>query len=230
VHHLADGRYAALEPDYVHSAASLFKLAVLASALRERDAGRLDFKQLVVLDDWYAAYDRGTLSPLGLQPGDRLSVGDAIAAMIIMSDTPLALLVQDTVGLDQVKALIEAEKLVNTSQPEPPLQTTASDMARLLEIIASGKGFSAAAREDMLSLLLQESIRSGIAAGIPKGTPLAHKTGNLDNATHDVGIVWGPTGPYLLAILSDQAWQWQAIDLLSRSVYDYFTAPTTTPK
>ena len=30
---------------------------------------------------------------------------------------------------------------------------------------------------------------------------------NFANATHDVGIVWGPNGPYIIAVLSDQPWK-----------------------
>lgn len=228
VHHLADGRYAGLNPHYAHHTASLFKLAVLAAAFRERDAGRLDFQRLLTIDDWYVEFDLGTLARLGLEPEDRVTVRDAIAAMIVISDTSLALLVQDAAGAARVKALVDAEGLTNTSLPLPPLRSTARDMAHLLEVIASGAGFTEASRQEMLALLLQESIRAGIAAGIPEGTALAHKTGNLEDATHDVGIVWGPTGPYLLAVLSDQPWQWEPVVRVSQAVYQYFAAPAGT--
>lgn len=229
VHNLVDGRYASLRPDHAYRTASLFKLAVLAAAYRERDAGRLDFQRLLVLEDEYVAYDLGTLMRLGLEPEDRVSVEDAVTAMIVVSDTPLALMVQDAADADSVRALVEAEGLTGTTQPLPQPLTTAVDMARLLEVIASGKGFTEVSRKDMLSLLLQESIRAGIAAGIPEGTALAHKTGNLENATHDVGIIWGPAGPYVLAILSDQPWTFDPVAQLSRAVYQYFAEKPSEP-
>ncbi len=222
VHHLVDGRYASLEPDYIYHTASLFKLAVLAAAYRERDAGRLDFERLLVIEDFYVEYDLGTLALLGLEPEDRVSVEDAIKAMIVVSDTSLALMVQDAAGAGRVRDLVEAEGLTNTSLPKPPLLSTAADMVRLLEIIASGSGFTAESREEMLSLLLQERTFSGIGAGVPDGIPVANKTGNWGDATHDVAIVWGPSGPYLLAVLSDRAWEWEPTARLSQAVYEYF--------
>lgn len=230
VHHLVDGGYAVVEPDEVHYAASLFKLAVLATAYRERDAGRLDFQRLLVLADKYVEYDLGTLALLGLEPEDRVSVEDAVKAMIVLSDTPLALMVQDAAGATRVEALLEAEGLADTSVMIRELPTTARDMAWLLETIAEGRGFAAASREKMLSLLLQASFRDGIPAGVPQGTKVAHKSGNWSNATHDVAIVWGPTGPYLLVVLSDQAWQWEPVVRLSEAVYQYFAAgPSPVP-
>ncbi|MCX6022183.1 MAG: class A beta-lactamase-related serine hydrolase, partial [Chloroflexi bacterium] len=191
--------------------------------------GRLDFQRLLVLEDEYVAYDLGTLARLGLEPEDRVSVEDAIAAMIVISDTPLALMVQDAAGANKVKDLVDAEGMTGTTQPRAPTRTTAADMARLLEVIAGGKGFTEASRVDMLSLLLQERIRAGIAPGIPAGTSLAHKSGNLEDATHDVGIVWGPSGPYVLAILSDQPWKFDPLVRVSRAVYEYFAGEASEP-
>jgi len=226
VRNLVDGRYAAVNPAHVHYAASLFKLAVLAAAYRERDAGRLDFQRLLVLEDRYVEHDLGTLELLGLEPRDQVSVADAIKAMIVVSDTPLALMVQDAVGAARVEALLRDESLEDSSIMTEGLPTTATDMARVLEAIATGKDFTEASREEMLSLLLQERIRSGIVAGVPEGTAVAHKTGVWSDATHDVGIVWGPGGPYLLAILSNRAWGWEPVVRLSQMVYQHLAATT----
>ena len=74
----------------------------------------------------------------------------------------------------------------------------------------------------MLRLLLQEQVYHVIVAGVPEEIPVAHKTGNYENATHDAGIVWGPGGPYLVVVLSDQPWEWDPVVRVSRAVYDYF--------
>jgi hypothetical protein len=51
---------------------------------------------------------------------------------------------------------------------------------------------------------------------------VAHKTGNWDDATHDVGIVYAPSGPYVIAVLSDLPYTSEPIAELSRLVYEYF--------
>jgi beta-lactamase class A len=76
----------------------------------------------------------------------------------------------------------------------------------------------------MLSLLLQEEFRDGVPAGVPEGTPVAHKTGSFDNASHDVALVWGPAGPYVIAVMSDRPYDFKPIADVSRAVWEYFAA------
>ena len=71
----------------------------------------------------------------------------------------------------------------------------------------------------MLALLLDQRVEEGIRQGVSRGTPVGHKTGNWSDATHDAGIVWGPGGPYLLVVLTDSAYDWSAIEAVSRAVY-----------
>jgi beta-lactamase class A len=98
-------------------------------------------------------------------------------------------------------------------------------MARLLTAVAAGEGgVSEASRIEMLSLLLQEGFRSGIVAGVPGGTPVAHKTGSFSDATHDVALVWGPTGAYVIAVLTDRSYDWNPIREVSSAVWNYFAS------
>ena len=76
----------------------------------------------------------------------------------------------------------------------------------------------------MLQLLLQEGYKDGVAAGVPEGTAIAHKTGSYSDATHDVALVWGPGGPYIISVMSDQPNNWPLIAEVSRTVWDYFAA------
>jgi len=98
-------------------------------------------------------------------------------------------------------------------------------MARLLTAIAAGEGgVNAGSRLEMLSLLEQEGYRAGDVAGVPSDTVVAHKTGSYSDATHDVALVWGPKGPYVIAVLTDRSYDWDAIREVSRAVWDYFAA------
>jgi beta-lactamase class A len=221
VHHLGDGRSAAINDDRVYYAASLFKLGLLLEVYRQRDAGEIDFGQELVLEKKYVEQDLGTLKLLGLQEGDIITVADAVRAMIIVSDTPTAVMIQDLVGPGRVESTLRSLGLIDTHYTRE-LPASARDMATLLKAIAAGDGVSEESRLEMLSLLLREAVRQGIPSGVPPGTPVAHKSGNWSNATHDVALVWGPSGPYIIAILSDQAWRWEPTVAVSRAVYDYF--------
>ena len=224
VRNLGDGRSASLNEGEVYYAASLFKLAVLLEAYRQRDGGEIDFSQLLTLDEEYAGYDLGTLEFLELEVGDMLTLADALRAMIIVSDTPTAVMVQDVVNPWRVDQTLRSLGLNDMSVMSTDLPTTARDMALLMEAVATGQGVTAESRNEMLALLLQEWIRGGIPSGVPGNSAVAHKTGNLTNATHDVALVWGPAGPYVIAVLSDRSWDWEPTVAVSRAVWDYFAA------
>lgn len=222
VRNLEDGRSASLNEGRVYYAASLFKLELLLEAYRQRDAGDIDFAELLTLTEEYAAYDLNTLKYLELEVGDQLTLGDAVKAMIIVSDTPCAVMVQDKVQPQRVNETLRSLGIESTSVTEG-LPATAADMARLMEAVAAGEGVTAESRRQMLALLLQEWYREGIPAGVPDGVAVAHKTGNVTDASHDVALVWGPAGPYVLAVLSDRSWESAPLAAVSRAVWDYFS-------
>ena len=225
VHNLASGRYAELNADQVYYAASLYKLEVLIEAYRQRDAGELDFSRLLTLEKKYIELDLQTLELLEILENDQLTVHDAVRAMTIVSDTPTASLLQDTLNPTSIDQTLASLGLANTENANRDLPTTARDMGRLLIAIAAGEGgVVGTSNTEMLSLLLQEGFRSGIVAGVPPDTPVAHKTGSYTDATHDVALVWSPAGPYVIAVLTNRSYDWEPIREVSRAVWDYFAA------
>jgi beta-lactamase class A len=221
VHHLLDGRYAEFNQSKVYYGASLFKSSLMYEAFIQRDSGELDFAMEVELTEEYVAYDLGTLEFLGLEEGDIITVEDAIRAMTIVSDTPTAVLIQDLIGFAADQTLlalgIEDTQFLNRSLP-----ATADGMTRLFTAIASGEGVTDQSRLDMLNLMRQEHFGGGVIAGTPAGTAIAHKTGSFANATHDVAIVWGPTGPYIIAVMTDASYTFNPIRDVAAAVWAYF--------
>jgi beta-lactamase class A len=82
----------------------------------------------------------------------------------------------------------------------------------------------------MVNLLAGEELDNGLRAGVPPETVVAHKTGNWSNATHDAGIVYLPAeqagasnAPYVIAILSEKAYETVLTAKLSAAVFEYYT-------
>ena len=153
-----------------------------------------------------------------------LTVADALKAMIIVSDTPTAVMIQDVVNPVRVEQTLRSLGIDDMSVLTSELPTTARDMALLMAAVAEGAQVTEESRREMLAMLLQETIRGGIPSGVPPNVAVAHKTGNFTNATHDVALVWGPAGPYIIAVLSDGAWEPQPIVAVSQAVWGYFVA------
>jgi len=78
--------------------------------------------------------------------------------------------------------------------------TTARGLAVLLEKLARGKAVDARADAEMIAILERQKFNDAIPAGVPEGTPVAHKTGNITKVHHDAAIVYGRR-PYVLVIL-----------------------------
>jgi beta-lactamase class A len=225
VRNLRDGRSASIDPARSWYAASTFKAAILLTAYQLRDAGALDFDDVLTLKPEYAEDDLGTLDYLGIAPNDTISVRDAIKGMIVVSDTPLAVMLQDAITGNAVDAALRNAGATTMTVNSHDLPTTAADLAALMIAINSGKGVSMDSRHEMLSLLAQEWYRSGIAAGLPDGTQYAHKSGTLGAATHDAAIVWGPDGPYVIVVMTDGSGGWDPIAAVSAAVWAYFSQP-----
>lgn len=209
-----------LNPDREYYAASLFKLALLYEAERQRSVGALDFDEMIQVSGEDLAEDLGTAGSLELDESGMIPVRAAVHAMVTRSDNTSAVAMLRTLGGATVDRTLAALGLQNTSVNTRDLPTTAADVARLMEAIVRGEGVDPAWREDMLALLLRQETRSGIPSLLPSDVAVGNKTGTWPGATHDVAFVDAPGGLYVIAVLSDRGWEWEPIARVSRAVYD----------
>jgi len=81
----------------------------------------------------------------------------------------------------------------------------------------------------MRAVLLRQEFNDEIPAGLPVGTPVAHKTGSITGVLHDAAVVYPPQRkPYVLVVLtrgiSDEKIARQLIADISRLVYAHVMA------
>jgi beta-lactamase class A len=81
--------------------------------------------------------------------------------------------------------------------------TTARDLAVLLAAIEQGRAASDSSTAIMLDILSHQEFRAGIPAGVPQGTRVASKTGNITGINHDAAVIFPRSRPpYVLVILT----------------------------
>jgi beta-lactamase class A len=78
--------------------------------------------------------------------------------------------------------------------------TTARGLQILMTAIAENKAVDAGASQQMVEILERQKFNEGIPAGLPPGTRVAHKTGEITKIHHDAAIVYAPR-PFVLVIL-----------------------------
>lgn len=137
--------------------------------------------------------------------------------MIVRSDNACAEAMLQKIGFKAATSEIQALGLKNTTflKGDTPL-TTAGDLSMFNAMLQSNQMLSQQASRDRLINAMKRNIyRQGIPAGT--GSQVADKVGFLDGLFHDAAIVYSPTGPYVLTIMSDGS-NWATIAELTKQI------------
>ncbi|CAN5755513.1 N/A [soil metagenome] len=240
-----------MQADVDFHAASTMKVPVMIEVLRAVDAGRLGLDQPILLVNHFHSIVDG--SPYALDAGEdsdssvyrhigeRVPIRELLERMIVRSsnlatNTLIALVgaaqadstahrlgathMRVLRGVEDAKAF--AAGLNNT--------TTSADLASLLTHVERGDALAPASARLMKEVLLRQEFNESIPAGVPAGTPVAHKTGSITAVLHDAAIVYPPgRAPYVLVVLTrsipDEKVAESLIADISRLVWAYAVPP-----
>jgi beta-lactamase class A len=96
-----------------------------------------------------------------------------------------------------------ADMLSDTGSLDPNHKTTSSqDCGMFMAKVYRKQLVSQSASEAMQRLLLGQQRRNKIPAGLPTGTTVANKTGEVAGVENDAAIVFSPHGDYVLTVLT----------------------------
>lgn len=223
---LSSGESLSLRGDEPFPSASIIKLPVLVELFQQVEAGRLRLEDPITLIEADKVPGSGVLQYLSAP--HQLTLGDAALLMIILSDNTATNLVLDKVGLRAVGERMEALGLPRTKVHSNTFRratsismdssvvyglgvTTANEITRLLSLIYRGEAVSPAASEAMIEILKKQVYAEGIPRHLPGDARVANKTGSLDAARHDCGIIYATDRDYALCILTrenaDRSWR-----------------------
>jgi beta-lactamase class A len=98
----------------------------------------------------------------------------------------------------------EALRFIDAAALDGPVNiTTPSDMCLFFSMLMNGEIVNPHVSQEIFATLEQQKIGDRFPMLLPEGTRLVHKTGNLESVVHDVGIIYGPDGPVLLAAMAE---------------------------
>jgi beta-lactamase class A len=213
-------------------AASVIKLWILAELLREVDCGEesLDDGVLVLPSD--VVDGTGELQHETFP--QTVSLRRLAQYMIKYSDNTAANVLIDYLGFARVNALIDSmnqretvlgRKMLDTEAAKRGEEnyTSADDVVSLLGAVWDDDLLSPTSRDLMIEFMREQTINTKIPAALPPGVPVAHKTGELPDASHDVGYYLIPGTEVAVAFVTagPEATGAETVRQLARTVYDY---------
>lgn len=218
-----------LSAERIFEAGSLYKLWVMAEAIRQIQQGLIkedeilsaDVKVLNTIfsiDSDLAELQSGTIS---------LTLDQALTQMITISHNYAALLLTQKLKLSSVKTFLQNngfnESTAGTDGTSPT--TTVFDIALFFEKLYKGELASQEYTQKMLDLLKKQQLNKKLSKYLPQDISVAHKTGEIGWFSHDGGIVFSEKGDYIIVVLSESESPKGAeerIANLSKAVYEYF--------
>ena len=209
--------------DQVFHAASTMKVPVLIEVYRQADQGRFSLDDSITVENSFRSIVDGSAYEMDLRDdsddsiydriGQQMTIRDLAYAMVTVSSNLATNILIEYVGADSTQETIEQigtqsmevlrgvedlkayrKSLNNTA--------TASDLATILEAMSQGRAVSPEVDESMIEVMLEQTLNEMIPAGLPEGTRVAHKTGQITAIHHDAAIIYPATDePYVLVIL-----------------------------
>src|SRR5713101_3893104 len=207
--------------DDVFHAASTMKIPVMIELFHQVREGKVKlYDPLTIKNEFHSLVD-GSIYTLDAADdseadlykaiGQTRTLGQRCELMITVSSNFATNILIEKVGVANIRATVTAlhadgmnvlrgvednkayEKGMNNT-------TTARGLLVLLEAIAKGEAVDADSSRQMVEILSHQKFNEAIPAGLPPGTRIAHKTGEVTKIHHDAAIVYAPR-PFILVIL-----------------------------
>ena len=194
-------------------AASVIKIPIMVEAFRQFESGELNPLETYRIKAEDKMPSCGALNRM--HDGLEVTLRDLVELMIVLSDNSATNILIDRLGIARVNATLEAEglkvtrlrrKLFDKAGMEAGLSNhvCAREIGLLLERMYAGTLVSPQASAEMLEILRNQKLNGKMPFFLkPRGIACAHKTGEDDGITHDVGVVYAKK-PFVLCMLSEE--------------------------
>jgi beta-lactamase class A len=244
LHDLETGLRFSLRGDRWFHAASTIKVAVLLAVFRAAEEGRYRLDDsLHVRNRFFSAadgspfrlsQDRDATPELYACIGRTAKISSLAHAMICGSSNLATNLLLEFVGVEYARAVLREAQVEGVElrrgvedhgahEQGINNEATADGLLSLLSAVR-GDFLTAQSKGEVIRILLEQRFNSMIPAGLPPHATVAHKTGEISTACHDIGIVYLPERePYITAILTefdpDKEGRRETVAAISEAIY-----------
>jgi len=202
-------------------AASTMKVPVMIELFHQVKEGKVRLDEPIATHNEFRSIVDG--SPYKLDPADdseselykaegqTRTLSELCELMITVSSNLATNLVIEKLGVANIRTEVDSlgasemnvlRGVEDNKAYEKGLNNTTSARAleKLMRAIAEGQAVDEESSKQMIAILEKPHFNEGIPAGLPAGTRVAHKTGEITKIHHDAAIVYAPR-PFVLVIL-----------------------------
>ncbi len=216
LHHLPTGEEIAINADVAYAGTSTLKIPILIQVYRTLDAPPgIDTRKIISETMTYSGNFTANLM-LGVVGDGNWDAG--VAEMnrsfktLGMKNTFMATPYDRKLAVDP-RIVTEANQRTDlNTQPDPYMQTTPRDIGSSLQMLLAcsegggtliavyGEKITREECEEALHYMSFNEMEELLVGGLPEGAKAVHKHGYVPDTHGDVAAIWGPAGPYVLAV------------------------------
>ncbi len=233
-----------IDPDKPFHAASTMKVPVMIELFRQTREGHVALDdRLPIRNEFHSLADGSTFAlsvgddsdaEVYAAVGQTMTLRQLCEAMITVSSNFAANLLIEKLGVANIQRTVKAlgadgMQVLRGVEDQKAFDlglnntTTALGLLVLLQRLAHGTAVDTQSDAAMIEILKRQKFNDAIPAGLPGGTPVAHKTGTITRIHHDAAIVYAPR-PYVLVLLvrglEDEKKSAALMADLSKAVYE----------
>jgi beta-lactamase class A len=213
---LNTGAWIGINEKETFALASLIKVPIMIAhyKIAETDPEHLKQNFVYSLDSQkdFENIDDNRTEGFSLKEGESYSIDEYINQLIIHSDNTALpfLLLGETNFLKEIDEIFSSLGLTNPYYTSDENAITVKDYATFFRILYNATYLNKEMSSKALELLTKVSYDEGLASGIPQNIMLANKYGLRTTETesgfieqvHDCGIIYHPTKPYILCVMT----------------------------
>lgn len=202
-------------------AASTMKVPVMIELFHQMKEGKLRLDRPITIHNEFHSLADGSPYKLNATDdseadlykaeGQTRTLAQLCELMITVSSNLATNLIIEKLGVENIRATVhvlgaDGMNVLRGVEDEKAYEkglnntTTARGLEVLMTAIAEGKAVDAESSKQMVAILEKQHFNDRIPAGLPAGTRVAHKTGEITKIQHDAAIVYAPR-PFVLVIL-----------------------------